>query len=252
MPRRNYRQKTTGKQVKGVTTLLSILAKPALIYWGYKQGMSNFERLMQNLAEMSHSPLGTVLDPQIENLIKNFQATTLYDKRDKAADAGTLAHSFIENHLKGLPEPSSEGILPDIVSKAEGCYITFLDWEKSNSIKVLNSEVELTSEFYPFGGTIDHVIQTVLTQNGKVDILDIKTGKDIYLEAKIQVKAYGVLWNEYHVESQGLVSGYHILRLGENGEFTHKYFPSLDEDYFKIFLDCMDINQRLEALGEKL
>src|SRR3989304_4844741 len=255
MPKRNYRQKTTGKQVKGVTTLLSILSKPALIFWGFKQGMSNFERLMEELASLKATRLESdsiagyyFPDYEVQDLIQDFKATGLYDKRDKAADAGTLAHLFVENHLRGLPDPSREGILSDVVSKAEGCYMTFLDWEKSNSIKVLDSEVELTSEFYPFGGTIDHVIQGALTQNGKVDILDIKTGKDIYLEAKIQVKAYGVLWNEHHVESDGLVSGYHILRLGESGEFTHKYFPSLDEGYFKIFLDCMDINQRLEAL----
>jgi len=249
-PKRNYRQKTTGKQVKGVTTHLSILSKPALIFWGFKQGMSNFERLMVELATMAHSPLGTVQDPQLENLIKNFQATPLYEERDKAGTAGILAHSFFENHIKGLPDPNREGISADVLGKAEGCYITFLDWEKSNSVKYIDSEVELTSEQFPAGGTIDAVIQGQLTPPDMVDILDYKTGKDIYLEAKIQVKTYGELWNEHHPELP--VAGSHILRLGENGEFTHKYFPSLDESYFKIFLNCLDIGQRLEALGEKL
>lgn len=248
MPPRNYRQKTTGRKVKGVTTHLSVLSKPALIYWGFKQGMSNFERLMALLAETAKGD--SAREYIINPIIQGFQATPLYEKRDKAADAGTLAHSFFEAHIKGLPEPKTEGLPADVVSKAEGCYITFLDWEKSNSVKYIASEVELTSEKFPSGGTIDAIIQGALTPVGMVDILDYKTGKDIYLEAKIQVRTYKELWEEHHPDLP--VSGFHILRLGENGEFTHKYFPSLDLDYLKIFQDCMDINERLERLGEKL
>ncbi len=248
MPARNYRQKTTGRRVRGVTTHLSTLSKPGLIFWAYEQGMSNFDRLM---AELVHfTGVDHPISKNIETLIKEFQTTTLYEKRDKAGDAGTLAHAFFETHIKGLPEPSREGIAKDVLSKAEGCYITFLDFEKSNSIKYIDSEVALTSEKFPMGGTIDAIIQGSLTPAGMVDILDYKTGKDIYLEARIQVKSYQSLWEEHHPELP--VAGFHILRLGENGEFTHKYFPSLDEDYWVIFKDCMDINERLKRLGEKL
>jgi len=249
MPARNYRQKTTGKAVKGVTTILSILSKPALIFWGYKQGMSNFDRLMVEIAVLSNMTIKE--DPEnLDKIIQNFKITGLYDKRDKAGNAGTLAHSFVENHIKGLPEPSTGGITQDVIDKAEGCYLTFLDWEKTNKLKVIASEVELTSEKNAFGGTIDDVIQTALTPQGMVDIFDLKTGKDIYLEAKIQVKSYSKLWEEHHPELP--VSGFHILRLGESGEFTHKYFPSLDEGYWKIFLDLLDVTETLSQLGEKL
>ncbi len=249
MPRRNYRQKTTGKAVKGVTTHLSTLNKPALLWWAFKQGMGNFDRLMIEISKLSQKAL-TISSEDLEYIVKDFQATGLYDKRDKAGDAGTLAHAFFETHIKGLPEPSREGILTDVLSRAEGCYITFLDWEKANAVKYIDSEVELTSEKWPVGGTIDAVIQGLLTPPGMVDILDYKTGKDIYLEAKIQTKTYGKLWDEHHPELP--VAGFHILRLGENGEFTHKYFPSLDEDYFTIFLNCLNTNTLLEKLGEKL
>ena len=248
MPARNYRQLATGQKVKGVTTILSLLAKPALIFWGYKQGMSNFERLMAEISMISQQD-EKYKDSLIQT-ISGFKTTALYEKRDKAADAGTLAHSFIENHLKGLPEPDTKGLTPGVINKAEGCYLTFLDWEKANKLKVIASEVELTSEKYAFGGTIDDAIQTALTPQGMVDIFDLKTGKDIYLEAKIQVKSYGKLWDEHHPELP--VAGFHILRLGESGEFTHKYFPSLDEGYWEIFLHCLGTNQTLEKLGEKL
>ncbi len=252
MPARNYRQLATGRKVKGVTTHLSILSKPALIFWGYKQGLNNFERLMGDIVALPvgiGSSSGSVQKFEIDYLVKNFKQNSLYEKRDKAGNAGTLGHTFVENHLRGLPDPDTKGMAEDVVSKAQGCYITFLDWEKSNKIKVIGSEVELTSEEYPFGGTIDHVIQSAMTPVDMVDILDIKTGKDIYLDAKIQVRAYKTLWEEH---DERKVSGFHILRLGENGEFTHKYFPNLDGGYWEIFKDLMDINERLEKLGEKL
>ena len=243
MPKRNYRQKTTGQAVKGVTTHLGVLSKPALIFWGYRQGMDNFERLMAWIAEHS---------PDLMEELKQFRVQSLYEKRDKAADAGTLGHLFIENHLKGLPDPKTDGISKEIVEKAEGCYLTFLDWEKANIKKVIGSEIELTCEQWPYGGTIDHIIESSVTPSGMVDILDIKTGKDIYLDAKLQVRAYKFLWESHH--SDQLIAGFHILRLGENGEFTHKYFPqnTLGEGYFDIFLNCVRIGMTLEQLGEKL
>lgn len=250
-PTRNYRQKTTGKTVKGTTTILgSVLAKPALLWWAYKQGMENFDRLMTAIS-VAVKMLDTDRDREILNvLMQTFPTTALYDKRDKAANAGTLAHLFVENHIKGLPEPSRHGLGQEVIKKAEGCYLTFLDWERNFPFKVLSSEVELTSEIHPYGGTIDHVIETSLNPKGMVDLLDIKTGKDIYLEAKIQISAYGSLWNEHHPDLP--VAGSHIPRLGENGEFTHKYFPNLDERYFEIFLACLNITERLSELGEKL
>lgn len=250
MPARNYRQKTTGKTVKGTTTILGILNKPVLLWWAYKQGMSNFERLMGDLVDFNKNYDGGLNQQELSFLIQNFKTTGLYDKRDKAANAGILGHLFVENYLKKLPEPDRKGLPEDVILKAEGCYLTFLDFEKSNSMNVFDSEIELTSELYPFGGTIDHIITTGMTPPNSVEILDLKTGKDIYFEAKIQIKSYGKLWEEHHPELP--VAGFHILRLGENGEFTHKYFPSLNEGYFKIFLNLLEVTELLSQLGEKL
>lgn len=246
--RRNYIQKTTGRKVKGVTTHLGILNKPALIWWGYKQGFDNYERLSAEVASIAHA--GNVSSLLLANLVSTFPVLNLYDKRDQAAEAGTLAHEMVENDLRGLPEPKVDGEPKEVIDKAEGCYLTFLDWKKIYKPKVIASEVALTSEQQPYGGTIDDVIETAMTPKGRVDIFDLKTGKDIYLEAKIQVASYGSLWNEHHPEMP--VAGYHILRLGPEGEFTHKYFPTLDPRYFEIFLDCLDINETLSVLGEKL
>lgn len=210
MPRRDYRN-AKGERLKGVTSVLQCLAKPALIMWGYKQGLSG---------------------------------VPLYEKRDKAADAGTFAHLLVQHHLKGLPEPSRDGLAKDIIDKAESCYIAFMDWEKAHSFKLIESEKELVSEEMQIGGTID--IGAIVNELG---IIDIKTGKDIYLEAWCQVAAYGRIWTENYPDNP--IKGYHILRLGSEGDFDHKYRPSL-EDEFQIFLGCLQIQKVLDKKEWKL
>jgi len=253
-PRRIYIQEGTGIKVPGVTTHTGVLAKPALIFWGYKQGLYNYEELSKLMAKLfkTKAPPKELLERAVKALT-TFAVLGLYEKRDEAADAGTLGHAFVENHLRGLPDPDTKGLPKAVIDKAEGCYLTFLDWEKGRQIKVLESEYPITSEKRPFGGTIDHVIETPLTSTPArkaVEILDIKTGKDIYMEAKVQVGTYGALWIEKHPDIP--IGGYNILRLGPNGEFTHKFFPDLLPYFQKIFLPCMEIHGNLKELGEKL
>lgn len=250
MPAIQYRNKA-GKKLKGVTTILNVMAKPALTYWGYTQGMENFNRFIEQLSTMKPSYLNTdsvegEFFPSfvIEELVKGFKPSGLYDKRDKAADAGTFAHAFIENHLKGLPEPSRDGVAKDVLNKAESCYLAYLDWEKAHSFKMVKSELSLISEQHQFGGTID--IGAVVNELG---IVDLKTSKDIYFSMWVQVAAYGKLWNENYTDKP--IKGYHILRLGENGDFDHKFRPNLNEEW-EAFKACLIIQGVLEKTGQKL
>ena len=209
MPAIDYRN-AEGKRLKGVTTVLAILAKPALIGWAYKRGKDNLP---------------------------------LYESRDKAADAGTHAHLMIECHLKGLPDPPTNGLAKDVIDKAESCYLAFLDWEKAHTFKMIESELSMISEAFQFGGTID--IGAIVNELG---IVDIKTSKDVYFSMKVQVAAYGHLYQE---NRPGKIKGYHILRLGDQGDFSHHYWPNLDREW-EVFKACLIIQKVLDETGEKL
>ena len=161
MPRIKY--KVEGEPVPGVTTAIGVMDKPALKFWAFKQGQA-YER---------------------------GEINSLYEKRDEAADAGTLAHQMIEHYLKGLPEPSEDGIEKAVLNKAQGCFIAYLEWERSHDFKYVASELSLVSEEYKYGGTLD--IGAVLSD---LSIVDIKTSKDVYFSMKVQVAAYKSLWNE--------------------------------------------------------
>jgi hypothetical protein len=251
MPTQQYRTKD-GKRVKGVTTLLNVLAKPALIYWAFLQGLENFNRVTEGImhivsdAEENYAEYGTedtASISEIRQFIQHFEIGALYDKRDKAATAGTLGHLFVENHLKKLPDPSTAGLPEPIVKKAEGSYLAYLEWERSHKFQMVHSELSLVSEVYGFGGTID--IGAVV---GEMGIVDIKTSKGIYFTMIVQVAAYGQLYNEHHPDAP--IKGYHILRLGEEGDFDHKYWPNLD-DYWEVFKLCLGIQNILDKTGDR-
>lgn len=210
MPRIEYKN-ADGKKVRGVTTILgNILAKPALVPWAYGRGKDGL---------------------------------SLYESRDKAATAGTLAHKYVEHHLKGLPDPSRDGLEPDIIEKAESCYLGFLEWEKAHKFEMVKSELSLVSNLHNFGGTID--IGAVVNQLG---IVDIKTSGGVFFSMWCQVAAYGKLYEEVMNEK---IMGYHILRLGENGDFSHHYRPSLEPEW-EVFLSCLNIQRILDETKQKL
>ncbi len=217
MPRIKYKN-ASGEKLYGVTTILSqaMGKSDALMGWAFKQGQA-YER-----GEIS----------------------SMYEKRDKAADAGTLGHLFIENHIKGLPEPSLEGIEEAVASKAEGCFLAFLKFEEAHKFEMVESEVSLVSEEYQYGGTID--IGAVL---GGLSIIDIKTSKGVYLSMKIQVAAYGNLWRENFPDRP--TDGYHILQLGEDGSFTHHHYPDLSAEW-EMFKSYLAVHKLLKQTGQTI
>ena len=64
----------------------------------------------------------------------------------------------------------------------------------------------------------------------KVSIVDIKTSKGVYADQRLQVAAYGRLWNENHPHQP--IEEYHIIQLGkDDGSFHHHYWPELDKEW---------------------
>lgn len=247
MPTQIYRTKD-GQRVPSVTTVLGVLAKNALTYWGYSVGLQNFERVSALISSLCSADLSgksaDELSKKIISQLREFQIGPLYEKRDRAAEAGTLAHSYVEHHLKGLPDPSVVGIVEPIVKKAEGCYVAYLEWERSHKFKMVHSELSLVSNINGFGGTLD--IGAVL---GEMCIVDIKTSKAIYPASMLpQISAYAHLYNENY---ENKIKGFHIIRLGEEGDFEHRYWPELD-DAWEIFLNCLNIYKKVQKNGWKL
>jgi len=155
------------------------------------------------------------------------------EERDKAADAGTLAHAAVEAWIKD--EPYAFAGDPDVCKKASKAFDAFMEWATQSHLKVTHTEVGLVSEKYKFGGTLD----AILIGNRRA-MGDWKSSNRIYPEYLVQVAAYGKLWEEHHPE-EPIDGGFHLLRFDkEFGDFHHHYWGELDRAW-EAFLHLRDL-----------
>jgi hypothetical protein len=153
--------------VPGVTTILSVMAKPALKYWANKLGLQGIE---------------------VNKYV------------DILADAGTLAHSMVECKLKNIECNTYEYSQHDI-DLAKNSINSFDNWLEQNKFESIFLEKEFVSEQYQFGGTID--IYGKL--NEKLTLIDLKTSKAIYSEMETQACAYALLLEENNCEVEQII-----------------------------------------------
>lgn len=150
---------------------------------------------------------------------KDFRET-----KEDAADLGTRVHALIEMEMRGQ-RPT------EIPTDCESSLLAFYEWRDAFKLQATGAEVSLVSEKYRFGGTIDYPAML----SGRRVILDLKTSKGVYPDHRIQLAAYGQLWDEAHPDDS--VTGFHLLQVGkENGAFAHYYWPSLAKEFEAFFL----------------
>lgn len=153
--------------------------------------------------------------------------------RDKAADAGTLAHSAVEAWIHEQPF-DFEGD-PDVCKKARKAFDAFLEWARQSQLRVTHTEVSLVSEKHKFGGTLDAILLGNRRAMG-----DWKSSAKIYPEYLVQIAAYGKLWEEHH-PIEPIDGGYHLLRFDkEFGDFHHHYWGELERAW-EAFLHMREL-----------
>ena len=193
-----------GKIVPGVTTVLGILNKPALVPWANNLGL---------------------------------QGISVKDYVDKLAKIGTLAHYFVECDLRG-DEPDLDSYSPEEIRIAETCLLKYWDWKAENNPEPIMIEGQLVSEKFGFGGTIDLYCEI----DGVKWLVDLKTGKAIYPEQITQLSAYTALLKEngYKVDKVQILR---IGRSEDEGfEPQEKTLRQL-VPHWKIFKNCLEIYQ---------
>ena len=162
------------------------------------------------------------------------------EERDKAADAGTMAHAAVEAWIHGQAF-AFEGDA-GVCEKARKAFGAFLEWADQTQLKVTHTEVPLVSETYRFGGTFD-----ALLVRGKRSMSDWKSSNNCYPEYLVQVAAYGKLWEENNPD-QPIEGGFHLLRFDKTyGDFHHHWWGELDRAWeaFLHLRSLYEINKEL-------
>lgn len=158
---------SNGKRVPGVTTILGVLNKPALIPWANKLGLQGID-------------------------------SSKYV--DTMASIGTCAHYMVQCFFEDAKPDLSEFSQKEI-SLAENCLLSFYSWIKDQKITAAVSEMKLVSEIHKYGGTCD----IVCNLNGVDTLIDIKTGKGIYDEHFFQLAGYKLLLEENGIDVKQIV-----------------------------------------------
>ncbi len=168
-----------GYFVPGVTSILSILDKPALLPWA--AGLAS-KYVQANMPE-------NATKEQIAAICEKAK-TEWRDVRDAAGDIGTEVHAFAENLFRGKPTVVSDNPLIQNGIKA------LQAWIAENDVQPIEVERVVFSKSCFVAGTMDMLAAV----NGKLSQVDFKTGSGIYPEHKFQTGIYKRAWEEENGE----------------------------------------------------
>jgi len=228
-----------GLSYPSVTTILSVLAKPALVNWAAK-----VEREM-----VSEVSADLYLDcAETPTMTRNGWLTTLQSRLGKqkaaqkelakAQEIGSQVHAMIEWNLK-TQLCYKAGPSPVISDKAQWALMAWEDWRKKVDLKPIFVEQTVWSSEWGYAGTLDLLAEV----DGKVSVVDWKTGKRVYPEAFLQNAAYRHAIREMkHADPvQGVVV--RLPKVETDPEFQTLTVPD-DEDYlFGKFMQAFGLWQ---------
>ncbi len=215
-PTSGYRN-AAGERVPGVTTIIGRFKDSgALLHWAFAQG---------RLAEQG-------------------KIDSLYDNRDKAADAGTLAHDMIEASIHGRdPQALLLAAPAEIAGKAQNAFEQYAKWASQTRMEIIATELPLVSETYQYGGTLDAIAKI----GDDLVILDWKTSNGVYTDYLIQLAAYQHLVLE--CTDYRPTGGFHLLRVAkESGDFAHHHWAELADGFemFRLLRRAYDLDKVLK------
>ena len=200
-----------GKKFPSVTTIISLLDKPAILHWAIRKTIEYLKKFE-----------GKKITSEILELAENRYKYL----KNAAAEKGTDIHKVVEYYLR-------TGYIPASFPTALG---NFIDWKDKVDYYHLESEKLVINYKYQYAGRIDLL--------GKIKnipyIIDLKTSKNIWISHKLQISAY-----KYALKKP---VGMCILKLNLENRGHKAYYLKKEEylKYIKIFLYLSRVFHLLE------
>lgn len=169
--------------------------------------------------------------------------------KDQAADIGSVVHDYAENYAKALiGQADMPQITPDMPAGALNGINAYLDWLKASKVAYIDAERILYSKEHDFVGLADAVARI----DGKLMIVDYKTGKNIYSEARYQVAGYAIAYEE---ETGEKLDGAVIVNFNkQTGELLPENIVEISraelEEYKAVFLACLTVRRSEKRLAK--
>lgn len=209
--------------VPGVTSILKIIDKPALIQWSANMASDHF--------------LAQVKAGRDDFAAIHKESKVAHRKKsDAAKDIGHEVHAYVEAHFKNLP-------LPELTSdEAKRGVEAFHSWLAAHKVEVLASERLCFSKEHYYAGTCDFVAKI----DGAMAVGDVKTSSGIFSEYRLQTAAY----QHALQEEKGMRFDVRwIVRFDKKtGKFEAKPFYEFELD-FKGFLAALTLHRTMQAIA---
>lgn len=218
-----------GVRATGVTSVIGVLAKPALIGWAARMAVETLGKAIESYRiddenyKFTYEQRDTFLEAA-----KSAHA----QKRDKAAEHGTDTHSLVESYINLCLVKEGKPVQP-VATNTD--IQKFIGWAVDNVDHFLFSERQMYNPELFIAGTADFA---AVMKDGKRLIGDFKTSGGVYgIDYFLQVAAYRLL-----AESEGddAYDGSVIVRLGKDGSFDIHYRYDYETDK-NAFLACLTI-----------
>jgi len=217
-----------GEKVPSVTTILKVVSKgDALTWWAVNQTVDYFRSQLQ----------GEISSETLEEIFKAAKFAWKA-KKEEAAGIGTIAHQWLEKHLRGeTPDelPANEAAANSVRAA--------LDWLSQHHHEPVAIESRIYSKKFFYAGTLDYLSRV----DGDLCVCDWKTSTGLWPEYFFQTAAYV---HAHEEESGQKIDGRWLLRIDKvTGQFEELFLPrsTLSKD-FKAFKGALALYERLKEL----
>jgi len=172
-----------GRELPSVTTVLEVIAKPALGPWYAKEERRYFETAMLEVLSRPGARDPEYVLAAVAQAVSGVKAAD--KEKQRAATIGTAVHAGIEWHLRrALGEDA--GPEPQLPDAAVWAVESWKDWAARVELEPLAIERTVYCLNCGYAGTLDLYARV----KGVPSVLDWKTGRAIYPEAFLQNVAY--------------------------------------------------------------
>ena len=172
-----------GQRLPSVTTILDIIAKPALGPWYAKEERRFFETAMLEVLSRPGARDPEYVLAAVANAVTGVKAADR--EKQKAAAIGTAVHAGIEWELRRKLGDDA-GPAPRLPEAAAWAVESWKDWARSVHLEPVAIERTVYCLACGYAGTLDLYARV----KGILSVLDWKSGKAIYPEAFLQNLAY--------------------------------------------------------------
>lgn len=263
---------TPAGEFPSVTNILGVIGKPALLNWMAAREREYVSEAAADLWEDAPANPKMTRLAFLASLKTRLSAVKAGDKlKEEAAEIGTQVHALVEWNLRKqlgqLPGPE-----PRITPAASLAFAEFEKWRALVNLEPVFIEQTVFSEVFGYAGSLDLAgYITVPNDRERVKAAfrcpsdlaleafyqqhkgervfftgDIKTGKSVYMEARLQIAAYAQALQEMGHQRSELGVVIRLPKVETDPGFEVVPVLNLDEEH-SVFLHVMELFKRVQA-----